>query len=144
MSKAEVIYEKVRALPDAAQTAVLRTVELLSESEAPQTPTAGGPSGLSRSFAELAEAWRQETKFLSFAQQRAVHPAYQRIIGMGWAAVPLILRELQRQPEHWLWALQAITGEEPARNTAGFGAAADAWLRWGRERGLLSDAQTGH
>jgi hypothetical protein len=141
MSKAEVIYEKVRALPDAAQTAVLRTVELLSESEGPQT---GAAHGLRRTFAELAEAWRRETQFISFVQQRVVHPAYQRIIGMGWAAVPLILRELQRQPEHWLWALQAITGEEPARNASGLQAASEAWLRWGRERGLLPDAQTGH
>lgn len=141
MSKAEVIYEKVRTLPEAAQTAVLRTVELLTEGDIPQTPVG---SGLSPTFTKLAEAWREETKFLSFAQQRALHPAYQRIIGMGWVAVPLILRELQRQPEHWLWALQAITGEEPARNASGIRAAAEAWLRWGRERGLLTDAQIGH
>jgi hypothetical protein len=139
MSKAEVIYQKVRVLPEAAQTAVLRTVELLSESEASQS---GAANGLRQTFAQLAEAWREETKFLSFAQQRAVHPAYQRIVGMGWAAVPLILRELEHQPDHWLWALQAITGEEPARGASGLRAAAEAWLRWGRERGLIADAQT--
>ncbi len=137
MSKAEVIYEKVRALPDAAQTVVLRTVELLSENEGSQTGTI---DSCRRTFAELADAWRRDTQFVSFAQQRALHPAYQRIIGMGWAAVPLILKELQRQPEHWLWALQAITGEEPARNASGLRAATDAWLLWGRERGLLADA----
>jgi len=50
-------------------------------------------------------------------QQRALHPAYQRIIAWAGSPVPLLLRELQRQPDHWLWALQAITGEQPARNT---------------------------
>ncbi len=34
--------------------------------------------------------------------------------------VPLILRELEQEPDHWFWALQAITGEssislEPAQ-----------------------------
>ena len=69
-----------------------------------------------------------------------LHPAYQRIIGMGWAVVPLLLNELQRQPDHWFWALQAITGEEPARGTETLQAAAEAWLNWGREPGLLPDA----
>ena len=139
MSTAEVIYEKVRALPEAAQTAVLRTVEQLAESEVSRGQTASGHSSMGRNFAELAETWRRETRFLSFAQQRAVHPAYQRIIGMGWAVVPLILRELQRHPEHWTWALQAITGENPARDTASFEEAAGSWLSWGRQCGLLSN-----
>ncbi len=47
-----------------------------------------------RTFQELAETWRRETQDVSFMQQRAMHPAYHRIIGMGWVAVPLILGEL--------------------------------------------------
>jgi hypothetical protein len=138
VSKAEAIYEKVRALPESAQSAVLRCVELLSP-EGP--PGATGTSEPERRFTELAEAWRRETRFLSFMEQRAMHPAYQRIIGMGWVAVPMILSELQQQPEHWLWALKAITGEEPASGSTSVKEAAEAWLRWGRERGLLADAQ---
>jgi hypothetical protein len=65
----------------------------------------------------------------------------QRIIAMGWAVVPLLLKELRRQPDHWLWALQAITGEEPARGAETLQAAARAWLDWGRKRGLLGDAK---
>ena len=139
MSKAELIYEKVQALPDSTQTAVLQMLESLSDRGA-GSPV-GAHDGLAQKFEQLAETWRRETGFLSFMQQRALHPAYQRIIGMGWAVVPLLLRELQRQPDHWLWALQAITGEEPARRTETLQAAAHAWLNWGRERGLLSDVQ---
>ena len=40
-------------------------------------------------------------------------PSYQRIIGLGSAVVPLLLRELERQPDHWFWALKAITGADP-------------------------------
>ena len=138
MSKADAIYDKVQALPASTQAAVLHMVEALVDGSTSDATPSGG---LTRKFQELAETWRRETGFFSFMQQRALHPAYQRIIGMGWVVVPLILRELQRQPDHWLWALQAITGEEPARGKDTLRASADAWLNWGRERGLLPDAQ---
>jgi len=38
---------------------------------------------------------------------------YQRIVGMGLSAVPLILEELRREPDQWFWALEAITEENP-------------------------------
>src|SRR5437879_981508 len=110
MSKADVIYEKVRALPEAVQTAVLRTVEMLAETNAAPGQVPSDQDPITRKFADLAETWRRETGYFSFTQQRVLHPAYQRIIGMGWAAVPLILQELEHQPEHWSWALRAITG----------------------------------
>jgi hypothetical protein len=138
MSKAETIYEKVRRLPDPVQSALLRSVELLAPGDSLTSPERPGSA---RHFEELAETWRRETRFLSFMEQRAMHPAYQRLIGMGWMAVPLMLRELRSQPDHWLWALRAITGEEPAADGATLPEAAAAWLRWGRERGLLADAE---
>jgi hypothetical protein len=69
----------------------------------------------------------------------AMHPAYQQIIGMGREVVPLILRELEREPDHWFWALKAITGEDPVpeQHRGRVRAMADAWIRWGREHGLL-------
>ena len=42
-----------------------------------------------------------------------MHPAYQHVIGMGSLALPFILAELEREPDHWFWALKAITGEDP-------------------------------
>jgi hypothetical protein len=140
VSKADQIYDKVRLLPDSAQSAVLTLVESLVDETSIRNTAKHEPSGLARRFHELAEAWRRDTSFLSFTQQRAIHPAYQRIIGMGWAAVPLILRQLERRPDHWLWALESITGEAPARGAESFQAAVQAWLQWGRERGLLRDA----
>jgi hypothetical protein len=139
MNKAEVIYDKVQALPESAQTAVLRVVESLGGGgTASKSPSS---SLLAQEFQTLAETWRRETAFFSFMPQRALHPAYQRIIGMGWAVVPFLLRDLQRQPDHWFWALQAITGERPAQGTETLAAAAEAWLKWGLMRGLLPDAQ---
>ena len=66
---------------------------------------------------------------------------YQQIIGMGTAAVPLILEELQREPDQWFWALECITEENPVppQDAGRVRAMAEAWVRWGIERGFLSD-----
>jgi hypothetical protein len=92
---------------------------------------------LAERFAELAATWQRETALESFISRKAMHPAYQRIIGLGPAVVPLILRELAKGPGHWFWALTALTGEDPAAETQTFAEATRAWLAWGRERGLL-------
>lgn len=89
-------------------------------------------------FCALAAQWRAETKYLSSVSKMVRHPAYQRIISMGWPAVPLILKELQQNSDHWLVALHLITGEDPAPADATFGEAVQAWLQWGRQKGYLA------
>lgn len=88
-------------------------------------------------FQQLAKQWRSETEYISSLSKMVLHLAYQRIIGLGKPAVPLILLELQKRSDHWLWALHAITGESPAPPDATFREAAQAWLDWGREKGYL-------
>jgi hypothetical protein len=91
-------------------------------------------------FSALASIWRAETAFSSSSHELVLHWAYQRIIALGPAAIAPILRELQQSPDHWGWALRAITGENPVpADAAGdVGAAALAWIQWGRERGVIS------
>lgn len=90
-------------------------------------------------FQALATTWRNETQFLSSATEMAVHPAYQQIIGMGPVAIPFLLRELQKKPDHWFWALKAITGVDPVKPTERGRQKhmAAAWLRWGKEQGYI-------
>ena len=90
-------------------------------------------------FAELTKQWQSETRLSSSPAEMAMHPAYQRIIGMGRRAVPLILRELQRSPHHWFWALAAITGEDPVprQDRGRVSRMTEVWLQWGRSKGLL-------
>ncbi|MBI4849315.1 MAG: hypothetical protein HY808_12205 [Nitrospirae bacterium] len=57
--------------------------------------------------------WESETAYLSSITEISKHPAYQQIIGMGHVAVPFILSEMKRKPDHWFWALRSITGEDP-------------------------------
>ena len=64
---------------------------------------------------------------------------YYQIIGMGPKVVPLILRELEKETDHWFWALEAITGENPVKedDAGDMRASARAWLEWGRRNGLI-------
>lgn len=69
----------------------------------------------------------------------AVLRPYQHIIGMGWDAVPFLLVEMAREPDQWFWALEAITEENPVpqESRGRVREATEAWLAWGRERGLI-------
>src|SRR3990172_7182599 len=61
-------------------------------------------------FYTLMRTWKKEVLLLSSTTKIVTHPSYQRIIGMGQDVIPLILREFEREPNHWSWALRAITG----------------------------------
>lgn len=60
---------------------------------------------LEKRFEELALRWKQERGPHSSSARLAEHPAYQAIIAMGAEVVPLLLRELDRESDHWfrLW-----------------------------------------
>src|SRR5438132_14417997 len=62
-------------------------------------------SSTERTFRELAERWRADTAVTSSSTELVLHPAYQRIIGLGAAVLPVLFRELQERPAHWLRAL---------------------------------------
>ena len=47
------------------------------------------------------------------------HPAYLQIIGMGKDAIPLLMNEMNERPDHWDWAVCAITGADPVPAEAG-------------------------
>lgn len=90
-------------------------------------------------FQRLTAEWKDQSRFLSNTAQMAMLRPYQRIIGMGWDAVPLILEELQREPDQWFWALEAITEQNPVpRESAGtVRLMAQAWIDWGKQHGFL-------
>lgn len=104
------------------------------------TPREEAPlAELAARFASLAEQWHRDVAVLSSVNEMVEHPAYQSIIRMGPAVVPLILRELQREPDYWFWALTAITGENPVppEDAGDLDRMTNAWLAVGRARGYL-------
>lgn len=108
---------------------------------APSQPApAAPPRDLRERFQRLAAEWKAQALYLSNTAQMAMLTPYQRIIGMGLPAVPLILEELQREPNQWFWALEAITEANPVppEDAGKVRAAAQAWIDWGKQHGFIS------
>lgn len=93
----------------------------------------------SRVFADCLTRWKSETAFTSSITDIVMHPAYQRIIGLGPDVVPHILQELGDNGGHWSWALQALTGDNPVKeeDKGRVKRMADAWIDWGRKHQLI-------
>jgi hypothetical protein len=92
---------------------------------------------IEREFESLVKRWKEDNEFQSSLTAIAIHPAYQRIIGMGPAALPLILRDLDHSGGQWFWALQSITGADPVlpEERGRVGAMRRAWLAWAEREG---------
>jgi hypothetical protein len=99
------------------------------------TATAGRE--LAERFADLVATWKRERGPHSSSARLAEHPPYQQIIALGPEVIPLLLRELEREPDHWFRALHILTGANPApaASQGKIREMAAAWLRWGREQG---------
>ena len=89
-------------------------------------------------FATLVDQWHQERGAISSFSEMILCPSYQRIIGMGAEALPLILAQMRREgndPDHWSAALEAITGADPVPEEACGDTVkiAEAWFVWAEE-----------
>jgi hypothetical protein len=90
-------------------------------------------------FDALVRQWLDESLYMSSLTDMVMLFSYQRIIGLGPAAVPLILKSMQTCPQHWFWALEAITGENPValEHVGSLPAMTEDWLARGRGAGVL-------
>lgn len=88
-------------------------------------------------FRRLSSVWRAETAYVSSTSELVGHPAFREIVGMGEAVIPFLLRELENRTGHWHRALREITGTDPLcpADRGKVDKAAEAWLRWGKEKG---------
>ena|SRR5438132_249677 len=101
-------------------------------------------SSLESKFKRLADEWKQDTAKLSMVQKKVLHPSYQQIIGMGKDALPLIFKELEREPDDWLWALTAITGrDDVAKIGSTLDEATKEWLAWAKSNRYLTRRENG-
>jgi len=103
-------------------------------------PQAGRPhfDPFLRRFYRLMAIWKSETGHLSNLAEKCHHAAYRSIIEMGPDTIPLILAELEQEPDHWFAAFRELTGENPVpsevrgnlrRMTA-------SWLDWAEKHGF--------
>jgi hypothetical protein len=95
------------------------------------------PGDLEERFRTLAAQWKRESLFMSSPPAMERLPSYQQIIALGPAVVPLLLREMETDPDFWFGALHVLTGANPVpREHAGYvKQMAQDWVSWGREQG---------
>ena len=91
-------------------------------------------------FQKLISQWHEQREGMSWIAEMAMCPAYQSIVGMGPSVIPLVLAQLESEgdePDHWFWALQAITEVNPVADAdrGNIVKMAEAWLRWGAQQG---------
>lgn len=86
-------------------------------------------------FLTLKSEWLDATKHLSSISEIVMHPSYQKIIGMGEVAIPIILDDLKKSPQHWFWALSAITMEDPVKpeDRGNLEKMCESWLEWAKD-----------
>lgn len=103
----------------------------------PQSPIPPAMETIEERFQRLATIWRDETAHMSSSTDLVAHPAFQEIVQMGPAVVPLLLRELERRSGHWHRVLKRITGADPVApaDRGNLPRITEAWLRWARENG---------
>lgn len=96
--------------------------------------------GLPRMFLNLQTSWKREKELMSSLTEIVMNLNYQRIIGLGPQALPLILQSLREEPDYWFHALHAITGEDPVtpEDRGDIQAMTIAWLDWGLTQGFIS------
>jgi len=95
-------------------------------------------------FLEHAEQWIKKTSHLS-TTERFFNEHHRKIVEMGEAVVPIILKDLvdglekPEGPTHWFWALKLITEEDPVptKERGNIELMAQRWIEWGRNNGHI-------
>jgi hypothetical protein len=90
----------------------------------------------SQRFRTLAARWKANRGPRSTVKSMTQEANYLAIIDIGEPALPFILAELVREPDHWFAALRAITGVNPVppEDKGNLEKMAAASIEWGRLR----------
>ncbi len=88
-------------------------------------------------FRRLENTWMSAVGHFSSPSVLCEHPAFQEILSLGMAVVPLMLGDLEQRPRLWVYALPQITGVNPVpeADRGNIRKMSEAWLRWSKESG---------
>lgn len=88
---------------------------------------------LAEAFSCLLQEWNRDTMASSSPTQWWFHPAYQEILGMGPAALPLIMMEFEKNPARWTYALKNLARKDAAEGAKDVDEMKAAWRRWSKD-----------
>ena len=95
-------------------------------------------------FNERAERWENETAIHSSPGATYLHRDYMAIISRGAMhkdiIIPLILSRLFHRGGDWFFALEAIAGENPAKDCEDYRDALRAWEGWAIQHRLITES----
>ncbi len=87
-------------------------------------------------FKELLKQWKDETKTSSFVSKMTSTKSYKDIIDLGPSVIPLLLKELQTNPNWYFDALRILSNEDPhkAGHEGKLIDLANDWIEWGKKK----------
>lgn len=94
---------------------------------------------LDRKFNMLKSLWEADTMFSSSISEITTHPAYHSIIKLGSEVLPLIIQDLQNTNNHWFYALEILTGENPIRpeHRGNVELMKSDWINWANRANVI-------
>jgi len=94
---------------------------------------------LKKRFDFFKEVWKSETLFSSSISEIINNTAYRSIIGLGQGVIPFIIEDLTLNDNHWFYALEALTGNNPIKEShKGFvPLMKNDWIEWAEQNNLI-------
>jgi hypothetical protein len=82
--------------------------------------------------------WKTETMFSSNSSEITNNSAYRSIIGLGKDIIPFIIEDLKQSENHWFYALELLTGENPIKSEHRgiINLMKSDWLNWAKKGAL--------
>ena len=79
--------------------------------------------------------WKTETMFSSNSSEITNNSAYRSIIGLGKDIIPFIIEDLKQSENHWFYALELLTGENPIKSEHRgiINLMKSDWLNWAKK-----------
>jgi hypothetical protein len=90
---------------------------------------------LSKKFDLYSGIWKTETMFSSNSSEITNNSAYRSIIGLGKDIIPFIIEDLKQSENHWFYALELLTGENPIKSEHRgiINLMKSDWLNWAKK-----------
>jgi hypothetical protein len=94
---------------------------------------------IEQKFNRLTQKWKEDTAGVASPTKKILNLNYLTILTLREKAIPLILRELERESDDWFLLLKILTEQNPVKSedVGSPKRVTEAWLRWGRENNYL-------